>query len=204
MLTVTTAATDLNLLTLAELRSATGIETGQDAELAALGRRVSSAITKVCKVPAAGAVTPTLRLETLTETYRLKSCQELLHLSRRPLISIISVTEDDEALVAADYEIDGYQLRRLEDDERSRWAAAKIVIVYRAGWATVPDDLRLAAMKLSASYWTEASRESGLRSEEIPGVYSASYQDKESDNPSIPFDVMQILNDGDYVHRFVG
>ncbi len=204
MLTVTTAATDLTLLTLAELRSATGVETGRDADLTALGRRVAAAITHVCRVPAAGATTPTLRLETLTETFRLKSSQESLVLSRVPIVSITSVVENDETLTASDYEIDGLMLCRLEDDERSTWAAAKIVVVYRAGWATVPDDLRLAAMKLAASYWTEETREPGLRSEEIPGVYSASYQDKESDNPAIPFDVMQLLEVGGYVRRWVG
>lgn len=203
MISVTTAATDLNLLTLAELRSATGVESGKDSELTALGRRVASAITAACRVAANGAVPPTLRLETLTETYRLKSRQEHLQLSRSPIVSISSVTEDDDALVAADYEIDGYQFRRLEDDERSSWVAAKIVVVYTAGWATVPDDLRLAAMKLASSYWTEDGREPGLRSMDIPGVYSASYQDKESDNPAIPFDVMQLLEAGGYVNHWV-
>lgn len=204
MLSVTTAATDRTLLTLAELRQATGVASGQDTELLALGNRVAAAITKACRVPGAGATPPTLRMETLTETFRLKSTQEYLLLSRLPIVSITSVVEDGTTLAATQYEIDGYMLRRLEDDERSAWAAVKIVVVFLGGWNTVPDDLKLAASKLAASYWSEASRESGLRSVEVTGVYAASYQDKETDNPAIPFDVMQLLEQGGYVNRFVG
>lgn len=201
MLSVTTAATDLALLSPAELRSATGVESGQDTDLAALGRRVAATITKACRVPAAGATTPTLRLETLTETFRLKAAQSMLVLSRRPLVAITSVVEDSDTLDTDEYEIDGYQLRRLDgDDNPSIWTASKVVVVYRAGWATVPDDLKLAAAKLAGLLWSEGSRiDPNLRRESIPGVIDREWWVGPADDPLIPAEVMQLLSEGGYV-----
>lgn len=208
MLSVTTVATDLNLLTSAELRAAIGVEdSSKDAALVTLGKRVSSTIAKACKVEADGAVPPTLRLETLTETFRLKSSHVELVLSRRPAISITSVTEDNIALTAADYELEKGSgiLRRLDgSDNPSCWAAAKIVVVYPAGWQTVPDDLKLAATKLAAAFWSEGQKiDPSLKRESIPGVIEQEWWVGPSDDPIIPQEVMDLLNAGGYVNHWV-
>jgi hypothetical protein len=200
-----TACSDRSLLTADELKAALGSAAPTNDQVTALRGRVEQAICRACRVPGAGVTPPTLRVEALTETFRLKSHQSMLLLGRRPIASVVSVTENDVALVVTtDYEIDVSTgaLRRLSSDTEICWPCGKIVVVYTAGWATVPDDLKLAAAKLAQSYWAEGGRTPGLRSQEIPGVLSESYQDKEADNPAIPFDVMQLL--GPYINHAVG
>ena len=59
MLTVTTEAADRSLLTLAELRAATGVAGGRDDELRELGAAVSSAIKRIRAAGRfAGVLTP--------------------------------------------------------------------------------------------------------------------------------------------------
>jgi hypothetical protein len=98
ILTVTAAASDLTLLTPTELRAAIGLDmedTSQDTALGVLGTRVAARIVAACRVAAAGATPPTLRSETLSETFRLNGGTRTgkLILSRRPVTAIGSVVE---------------------------------------------------------------------------------------------------------------
>jgi len=152
MLTIATPALDLILLTLAEARAAVGVtDSSQDAQLEILRKRVSAAITAACRVASAGATPPTLRLEVVSDTYRLKSRHEALILSRRPVVTVSSVVEDGTTLAATDYEVDASAglLKRLSGDEYTCWSCGKIVVAYSAGWETVPEDLKEAASKLA-------------------------------------------------------
>lgn len=206
MLVVTTAATDRALLTAAEARAAIGDDAADATKITALLNRVSSAITRTCRVPAGGAVPPTLRRETLTETFRLKSYQEHLVLSRRPIVSVTSIVEDDTTLASDDYEINaatGMLLRLDDSDEPSEWLAAKIVVVYVAGWETVPDDLKLAAVKLAALFWSEGERvDANLKSESIPGVIDQEFWVSPASDPLIPEEVKQLLVP--YMNHWIG
>lgn len=208
MLTVTTAATDLTLLTAAELREAVGLDAGdgsQDAALQRLGARVAATITRACGVAAAGAQAPTLRSETLSETFRLARARDCLVLSRRPVTAIASVTADGTALDADDYETeDGAGLLyRLSGDCRTDWCAAKVVVAYTAGWPVVPQDLALAASKLAAAVWAEGRRaDPNLRSEEIPGVITQTWWVGPKDDPAIPGEVMDLL--APYINSVIG
>lgn len=203
-LSVTTAANDLALLTDAELRQATGIESGQDAEHAALGRAVSAAITSRCNVRSAGATAATLRLETLTQTFRLDCPEEKLILWRRPAISITSVVEDDVTVDAADYEIeDSIFLRRLCSDYPSWWSASKIVVVYTAGWETVPANLRSAAMKLAKVLWSEnVPGDPNVKSIVVPGVYEIERWVPQGDDPLMSKEIDELLRD--YINPAMG
>jgi hypothetical protein len=107
MLTISSPNTDRSLLTLAELRAAAGATDGsQDAVLTPLGNYVAAMITKACNVARAGAIPPTLRLETVSETFRLKSQQSSLVLARRPVVSFTSVTISSSESDTSDYEYD--------------------------------------------------------------------------------------------------
>lgn len=199
ILTVTTPATDLLLLTDAEARQAIG-EAGaaaDGAKVLQLRKAVSAAITSRCNVWASGAVPATLRLETLSQMNRLDCPVEQVRLVRRPVVEIVSVTEDGSAVVAADYELDASAglLRRLCGDYPSRWGCLKVVVAYRAGWATVPDNLRAAAMKLATVVWSEAGRDSGLRSIEIPDVITKEYWVGPADDPLIAREIEELLAD---------
>ena len=197
MLTVTTQATDRSLLTLAELRSAVGVSDGShDAKLIALGGRLESTIANACRVASDGITPPTFRLETLTETFRLEDNRKQLLLSRRPIVSVTSVVENGEDILAANYEIDagGGLLSKLSSDYPTCWSFGKIVVAYSAGWATVPDDLKLAASKLAGVLWSEGERvDPTLRSESIPGVIDRAWWVGPTDDPLIPEEIRQLL-----------
>lgn len=201
MLIVTTAASDLNLLTLTELRAATGAkDNSKDAELTVLGARLSSSLAKYCKVAADGIAPPTLRQETLTETIRLSTPRRELILSRRPVVSITSITSDDETIDPADYEIQASAalVTRLSSDRRSFWPRGKHVVIYPAGWATVPDDLKLAASRFATILWAETSRDPSLKRVKIEGVSEREYWIGPTTDPLVPQEIADLM--GDYVN----
>ena len=206
MFTVT-ENTDRSLLSDAELRIAIGDDgSASDASITALGNRVSAAIVRACRVPAAGATPPTLRLETISETFRLKSSQESLILSRRPIVSVTSIVENDETLTAnTDYESHAAagMIKRLSDDTEICWPSGKIVVVAACGWETVPDDLKLAAVKLAAVFWSEGERvDPNLKAVSIPGVIDREYWVSPSDDPAMPREVLDLL--APYMNHWVG
>ena len=168
MLTIVTPAPDYNLLTIAELRAAVGV-TGneQDAVLATLGAQISAAIAASCGVATASTAKPTLREEVVEESMRIRGCTQAIYLSRQPIVSVTSVVEAGTTLGASDYEIDGPRLLRLSGDDVIDWALGKIIVEYTAGWATVPDDLKLAASKLAALVWAQNTRDPLARSERV-------------------------------------
>lgn len=168
MLTVTTAAEDLQLLTIEELRAAAGV-TGNaaDAALTAIGLQIAHVIAAACGVVPGGTTPPTLRQEVLEEAFRLRSCTDGLWLARRPVVSVASVVEAGITLDAEAYESDGGRLDRLSSGAETTWPAGRIVVAYTAGWATVPDDLKLAAGKMVALTRSQATRDPLARSERI-------------------------------------
>ncbi|BBK33768.1 hypothetical protein EDC65_3604 [Stella humosa] len=197
MLTVTTAAEDYNLLTPAELRQAVGLsgdDASKDATLAPLGLRVAAAIAQVCFVAPAGASPPTLRMETVTETVPTGMRDGLL-LSRRPVVAITSVVEDGAALDPGDYEVDPTTaiLSRVYGGRCAYWSAGRIVVVYQAGWAAVPHDVKQAAAMWVQWLYHQAGRDPMLRSEEVPDVYSASWATPTSRDAPMPAGVPELL-----------
>lgn len=206
MLTVTTEATDKTLLTLAELRAAVGLtDNSKDPELTALGNRAAAAIARACRVAAGGVAVPTLRKETLSETQELRGASEYLVLARRPIVSITSVTENATALAAADYRLLAPQgmLQRRSGNYAYQWTpGVDVVVVYSAGWSTVPDDLKLAATKFVRILFAEARRDASLKRVKIEGVSEREYWVGPSDDPLVPQEVMDLL--GPYINLSVG
>lgn len=199
---VVTVNEDRTLLTESEAREAIR---NSIADVNDLINRVSAAIVRDCKVRAAAAVPPTLRSEAVSDTFRLKSAQPVLVLSRRPVTLISSVVENGETLDAADYEVSGDSglLRRLSSDVETCWPACKIVVSYTAGWATVPEDLKLAAMKLAGVLHSEGERvDPNLKRVSIPGVEDREYWVAPSSDTLIPQEVMDLLTP--YRNIFIG
>lgn len=197
---VTTPASDLSLLSVTELRAAVGATDGsQDAALAIAGRRVSTAIARQCNIVDDGVNPPTLLQETCTEIFRWDGCGPL-SLSRRST-SITSVTIDGDAVDAADYEANGRYLYALSDDEVTDWASGKITVVYVAGFATAPDDLKLAASKLVTATSAESTRDPSLKRESVPGVMDVEYWVAPSGDPLLSREIQDLLSP--YVERFV-
>lgn len=208
MLTIASPNTDRLLLTPAELAAVVSSTIANDAaKLATLNRRVSAMLTRACKVATASATPPTLRLESVSETFRLKSQQECIVLARRPVVAITSVTENDTVLVADDdYEVDASAglLYRLWEGVRACWPSGTIIVPYSAGWQTVPYDLRELACKLATVLSAETGRDPSLGSVDIPGVISETYRYGRPDDPLIPAEIMEGLHSGGYVNIVVG
>ncbi len=196
ILTVQTPAVDRSLLSLSDLRTATRSTTASDADLMDLGDEVASAIARYCKVAQAGATPVTMREETLVEVFRDVSCAAEIVLARWPLVSVTSITEDSVALTASDYEPDAAPgfLYRLASDTRVEWSTAKTTVVYVAGWATVPEDLKLAAKKLASFYWSQQVRDPLIRGITIPDVIEKQFWVGDSTKGrGIPEDVANLL-----------
>ena len=221
ILSVTAAASDLTLLTTAELRGAVGLDTAdgsKDASLKILGVRIAALITQACRVPADGATTPTLRLETLTETFRPEGWRrgicwrdrgnhdDELILARRPLVAVSSVQEGAVTLTeATDYVVDGGTgiLRRVINDLPASWLRRSTIIVqYQAGWNVVPDGLKMAAEQLARVYWFQNSRDPALKQISVPGVIERQYWVGAASDPAVPQDVIDML--GPYRNLLIG
>lgn len=177
MLTITTPAESQQLLSQAQMRVAAGLasnDTSQDAALAEVGLRVAAEIAAHCGIAVGAGGAPTLNREKLTETFRVVEGFEMLVLSRRHDIAIESVTVDDIVLDAGDYEVEVEEgvLYRLLSDCQVRWYARKIVVVYQAGFGSVPPDLVGAATDLFRLRRSEGSRDPMVRAEEtdVPDV----------------------------------
>jgi hypothetical protein len=171
VLAVDTAAADTSLLTVAERRAAAGLlaaDTSRDADLLAMDLRNSANICSECNIRVAGASEPTLRQEILIETFRVGSVGQLL-LGRRHNVEIVSFDMDGTALTGADYIIDpeAGMLHRLIDDDIRYWCGSKLTIKYKAGFVTVPNDLKSAAIDYLRLSWLDQARDPLVKSEEI-------------------------------------
>lgn len=202
ILTITYPNTDRSLLTAAELRAAASTNSISDANLLLLGGYVSAAITKACKVPAAQYIPPTLREEGVTETFRLKSHQGYLALGRKPIVEVNTVVENDSAVDASEYEIEGSLIYKLAGNYRSCWACGLVEIDYTAGYEIVPADLKYAAIKFVQAELMNAGRDPLLKSKSIEGVSSYEWWVDPDRDTVVPPEVMRLLEDGGFVTRF--
>lgn len=210
MIEITYPNEERSLLSAEELRSAAGLatsDTSRDATLTPLGNYVAAAITKACGVARAGIIPPTLREEEVTETFRLKSKQNTLVLARRPVVSVNLVTESLSALEEGEgFEFDaaaGLLYRLSSSTQRGQWSCGDIVVDYRAGWATVPDDLKYAAIKFVQAELSQGSRDPLLKSIRIEGVSERTFWVDPTKDDIVPAEVMSLLRQGGYVNEWV-
>lgn len=204
---------DRSLLTTAELRAAAGLAAGdssQDATLTPLGSYISAAITSACKVARAGAIPPTLRLETVTETFLFQTLQKSLVLARRPVVEIVSITETDSLLSTADYETDnaagivyrknGTGMYQEGVGSWSWWPTGNTVVIYSAGYDEVPADLKYAAIKFVQAELAQGSRDPLLKRLRIEGVSEREWWVNPERTSVVPGEVMDIIVGAGYVN----
>lgn len=175
-LVITTPATDLALLTIDEMRFAAGVKNGsRDAELRALESRVAASIMSECNIAIGVGAEPTLRSETVTETI-YSPYGSILTLGRRHNVALSSVTLDGSAVSASDYVVDAEKgmMSKLQAGYPCHWSGQVAAIVYTAGFATVPGDLKQAALDCFRSFLAESTRDPSLKSvsQDIPGLMS--------------------------------
>jgi hypothetical protein len=217
MLVISSPNTDRSLLTTAERRAAAGVADGsRDPELALLGAYVDAAITKACRVATAGATPPTLRLESVSETQRIDRHHQLraphhsshpapIILARTPVVSVVSVTENDTLLDATDYEAETAAglLYRLSGSCRVSWCYGTVVAAYSAGYETVPDDLKYAAVKFVQAELQRAGRDPLLTLKRIEGVSEYRWFADPTKDSVVPPEVMDLLERGGFVNEMV-
>jgi hypothetical protein len=202
------------LLTLDERKAALGIaatDTSKDTSITALGGYVDATITRACKVTVAGDIPPNLRLEPVTETFRVMTRSEAVFLSRRPIVEVAGVSEGGVLLVEdADYEIDGQGIYRLRSGSRTCWGgdawvtyASRLpmstVVVDRRRWDIVPEDLKYAAIKFTQAEWAAGSR---VRLKSIGSRACPTRLLGGPDVDSVSRPVMDILAAGGYVNSW--
>lgn len=175
MIEIITPASTGHLTTLARVKDELSISgTAEDLRLATLIGEASDLITAYCNRDTFGA-------ETLRQTERLSTCRECLILERDLSPAITSVTVDNTALLAADYERDGALLYRLRDDRRVAWQPGKVVILYTAGYTLLgglPYAIERAAVDLIVLMYRGAGRDTAVRQEMVEGVGTTSYFDQ--------------------------
>jgi hypothetical protein len=219
-LTVTAPADDLQLLTPEELRAAAGLEpddTSQDATLATTGLQVAAALAGACGIakagydaslaPLRGEALPTLKAETLSQTFRIWSgnANRKLLLARWPVLSIISVTTDATELVPADFEIDipEASITRISGYSPMGWPVGRITVQYDAGYDDpVPTDLKGYASRLVSLYHQTTGAGAGdpsVRRVEVPGVITLErWVDTTTTDVLVPEDIMTGLQRDGY------
>lgn len=200
MLTVSSAASDFTLLTASELRAAVGLadaNTSMDTLLATIGNRAANIIARECRVAQGGVARLTLKSETLAETVRLELNVKPLILSRRFVTAITSVVEDGVTLASTRYEVEGPAglLWKLDaDDKRISWSPCKLVVTYVAGFATVPDEIKAAAVKLVADLYSTNGANGNLKRERIEGISEREYWVPPTSDPAISAEVSELLS----------
>jgi hypothetical protein len=168
-LVITTPAADLSLLSVEERRTAAGV-TGADYDttLEAMDLLAAATIVDECNIAVGEGGEPTLLQETLTETFR-NVAADYLRLARRHEITISSVTIDGVVLETSEYEVNPESgiLRHLDGAFYAPWYAMTAVVVYQAGFQTVPAALKGAASSALQSIWSRSRRDPAVKAQEI-------------------------------------
>lgn len=182
ILTVTTAATSYDLTTLANVKDELSVTDGaSDSILRRYVTSASAAASQYCnRVFAAETISEQfLPMPNQRATRFVSGGVPSLQLGRWPLISVTSVTEDDVLLVVdTDYTINstnGQLLRIGSDGLPIKWPPVEIVVVYVAGYATVPSDLEDAVIRLVTKRWSAKGRDATEKQISIPGVIEKQY-----------------------------
>jgi len=197
--TVTEAAGSYDLTTLDVVKDELNISDGRsDATLKRYLSWASAALSVECgRVFAAETVQdkvwPARHLSPLAFGF------EVLQLSRYPVISVASLTEDAAALAeGSDFVVDASagQVRRLNSGGRLMcWGAAPKVVQYRAGFAEIPGDLQDAVTRMVRNRFRAKGRDSYLMSESIPGVRDARWWIATGDDAgNVPPDIADLID----------
>jgi hypothetical protein len=211
------------LLTLAEAKTALGIDSGdtsRDTDINRLIAKISAAIFRACKIRSDGVAPPTLLSEEVRDIFRLSQtdfpARHPLQLSRRR-VTEITVTEDGAELDPATYDLDraaGHLCRINGSDDFTEWYGSKIVVDYVAGFETVPDDLKLAAEMWMRTLWRDVYQTPStiadpfVKVDDIPGVrrierWVSEMKATTSSASLMPPEVESILCDGGYVEIWI-
>lgn len=201
-LVVTTAATSTDLTVLATVKEELGIapqDNTNDAVLQKAIRRASGIVTEYCGQKFAQ--------ETVTETfwpeYSRGGCSlqmTSLLLTRRPIVSITSLTIDGTEKSSSEYRFNsasGEVAAISSSGYPSFWGIAQgAVVVYTAGYAlldNLPDGIEDAVLTLIRLAWFDKGRDPRVKGESAPNIASFDYWVGEIGKSGMPPEVVSRL-----------
>ncbi len=182
---VQTPASTYNLVDLTTLKTLLGVTTSaNDAYFTIVIGQASTAAQTYCNNP--------FVVETIQDQiwpprdgipWIFHGDRNALQLSRWPLISITSVVETianvQTTLVnGTDYIADMKhgQLIRLDSYGRpTKWNTDPVIVVYSAGYATVPADVFDTVIEMVKQRWYAQTRDPAIRSRNVSGIMETSY-----------------------------
>jgi hypothetical protein len=189
MLTIVTPADSEHLTTLARAKTELGITVSTyDNQILDHISEASSLIAEYCGRDGFGRAS-------YEQTERLTCAVPHIILDRDINVEITAVTVDGTALDAADYEVDGSLLYKLEDDERIAWEAYKTVIEYDAGYDlldSMPFAIERACLDIVVNLYRGAGRDGAVRMDSVEGVGSVAYFDVRSNAGVMPLSADRI------------
>lgn len=203
-LTVTSVASSYDLTDLDTVKEELGITNdSEDAKLQRWITQASKTAAKYCK--------RVLLQETVSETFRADRLYPrsetvgFLSLSRYPVASITSVTEDSTALESSAYSLDAAEgfLNRLSGNSPCDWSFCEsIVVVYVAGYAAdaIPEDLEAAVISMVRDLRSDTTRDPNLIEQEIEGVARYRWGATSDAKAVLPVEISGLLDP--YVRRF--
>jgi hypothetical protein len=186
VLTVVTPATSQDLVALSAVKIALNVtDNKQDDTLERLISQASAMIATYCN--------RVFIQETVTETFRARHHQRFstMHrhdgrnpfivLQRRPIASIVSVTESEITIDPTGYDVGLKEatLERLCGDRSAYWHGT-CAVNYIGGYllADVPGDLQGATIDLVSFIKQRGTHDQTLRTVDVPGVLVTTYQNR--------------------------
>lgn len=183
---VVTAAEDAEarrLVTAAEVRTIIGSPEGDDNTIETLIDGATALCARFCGLANAATSPITFGQEALRATWLAttfpRSAQLLL--PWRVPVTAVAIEEAGTELEEGAFRIRGTVLERIVGGALAAWSSSAIVVEYTAGWilpdddGLVPADLKMAVIDQVKMQYAGRTRDLGLRSEDIPGVWSGTY-----------------------------
>jgi hypothetical protein len=118
------------------------------------------------------------------------------------------VTEDGALLDPANYEVEAaagllYRLTGTTTTYRIRWCAETVIVESDAGYSTVPDDLKYAAIKFVKLELQREGRDLLQKRETIVGVIEREWWVEPSREVGVPPEIMDLLEQGNFVNEVI-
>lgn len=198
-LIVTTPAATTALTTVDAVKTELDITDGsQDAYLETQINRASALICSYLCVHEADDATVTLGRETLLETIDPQPHGRVLYPSRRPIVSVASITEGATVADPANYKVSAAKIVRVQNSLAldywwTSWFDQSVVIAYVAGWLlpgdegrNLPLEIEMACIDMVKEARFNRNRDLSLRSETTEGVDSYTLFDRSKAETVIP------------------
>lgn len=199
--TVTDAADSYDLTTVSVIQSELSVA-GNATKLQRYLSSSSAAISNYCQ--------RVFQEEGLVDEFRMRPGMrqsspriETLQLSRYPVSSVASLTENGAVLVQdVDFavKVASGQIVRLSNggDGLKHWSVFPIVVAYVGGYEDIPEDVIDACIITVRARWLGKDRDASVREVVVPGVLTQAYGTGNSSAGAIPPDACDLLDGGGY------